>query len=204
LTYNDIKIIEWLSGNIALIAGKIFMRSIKILLMPDRYKLILFIIFVLITIAGYIQHTPIFESPPAQKASPLGDFSFTILALLLAFPYYIVIFALSLMGHIPFYRFNWLVPAGNIVYLYIFACLIVCGFYRYKRILLRWYWIAIACLPYSFVVLDLVFRHFPPIHLDDLLFYLIAPLFISLYVLILLLLGFFIGDKLTGKKGSIV
>jgi hypothetical protein len=180
------------------------MRSIKILLMPDRYKLILFMIFVLITIVGYIQHTPIFESPPAQKASPLGDFSFTILSLLLAFPYNIVIFASSLMGHIPFYRLDWLVPAGNIFYLYIFVCLIVCGFYRYKRILSRWYWIAIACLPYSFVALDLVFRHFPPIHLDDLLFYLIAPLFISLYVLILLFLGFFIGDKLRAKKGSIV
>jgi hypothetical protein len=180
------------------------MRSIKILLMPNRYKLILFMVFVLITIAGYIQHTPIFESPPAQKASPLGDFSFTILSLLLAFPYNIIIFALSLMGHIPFYRFDWLVPVGNIVYLYIFSCLIVCGIYRYKGILSRWYWIVITFLPYSLVILDLVYRHFPPIQLDDLLFYLIAPFFISLYVLILIILGFFIGDKLTKKKVSIV
>ena len=160
--------------------------------------------FVLITIAGYIQHTPIFESPPAQKASPLGDFSFTLLSLLLAFPYYIFIFALSLMSHVSFDRFDWLIPAGNIVYLYIITCLIVCGFYRYKRILSRWHWIVITCLPYCLVVLDLGYRHFPPIQLDNLLFYLIAPLFISLYVLILLLLGFFIGEKLTKKKGSIV
>ncbi len=180
------------------------MQSVKILLMPDRYKLILFMIFVLITIAGYIQHTPIFESPPAQKASPLGDFSFTILSLLLAFPYYFCIFGLSLMGFVTFYGFDWLIPAGNIVYLYIISCLIVCGFYRYERILSRWYWIVITCLPYSLVVLDLANRHFPPIQLDDLLFYSIAPLFISLYVIIMVLLGFFIRDKLTKKKGSIV
>jgi len=56
-------------------------------MMPDRKKMILFVIFVLITIAGLVQRAPLFESPPSPTPSRLGSFSFTLLAVLLAFPY---------------------------------------------------------------------------------------------------------------------
>jgi hypothetical protein len=173
------------------------MQPIKVFVMPDRKKTILFVIFVLITLAGTLQRAPLIESPPSPTPSRLGDFSFTLLSVLLAVPYQILLMGLGLVGGVPLYRFTWLVIAGNVVYLYFLSCLLITGFNRYRHRFSKWHWIAVIGLPFVLIVLYLIFLSIPSVFIDDLLNFLGVAMIMSLYLHLLFCLGFFVRDVTT-------
>ncbi len=172
------------------------MNSFKSLIIPDRKKMILFGIFVLITLAGMIQRSPITESPPSPNPSPLGDFSFTLLSFLLAFPYQLLVIWLSLIGVFPMYRFSWLVIAGNLVYLYFLSCLSISGFNRYSHRFSKWHWAAMIGIPFILLVLYLILLNFPPLFVDNLWNYLGVFIIVVLYLHLLFCLGFFVYEEM--------
>jgi len=161
-----------------------------------------FVLFVLVMIGGLIQRTPLIESPPSPRPSPLGDFSFTLLSFLLSFPYLALVFLIGLRGDGPLYRFSWLVIAGNVFYLYFLSCSSVFGFNQYKHKFSKWLWATIIGVPFLFIVLYLIYLHIPPISFDTLLSYLGIALTMSLYLYLLFCSGFFVQEVITRKRIS--
>ena len=176
------------------------MQTVKSFMIPDRKKTILFVIFVLIILAGMVQRAPLIESPPSPTPSLLGDFSFTLLSLLLALPYQILLLGLGLVAVVPLYRFSWLVIAGHVVYLYFLSCLSMSGFNRYRHRFSKWHWAAMIGLPVVLIGLYLLYLKFPSVFIDDLLNYVGMSMIVSLYLHLLFCLGFFVHDAVTKTR----
>jgi hypothetical protein len=160
----------------------------------------LFVIFVLITIAGIIQCAPFTETPPTQMPSPLGSFNFTFLYILLAFPYYLPLFAYAFTGILPVHQLPlWLILAGNLVFLYILSCFFISGYNRNKRRFSIWHWFVIFILSVSLVSIGLFHGRIPANHLDLSLLFVAVSLIASLYLFLLFCLGFLVYDVIKRK-----
>jgi len=177
------------------------MKHNKFFLIPDLRKAILFVAFLLLTVTGMIQHSPITETPPAMEPSPLGDFSFTYLAIMLAFIIQIPLIGLAFSGVVPYTIYPWLFYTVTIGYLCLLSCYSVSGFDRYRR---RFSGLGHVILGLSVIFgawYQSLFSH-PPILSDDLMNLLGAFLIGLIYLHLLVCLGFYIHDGITRHKGS--
>lgn len=176
--------------------------QLKRFVLPHRKKAIVFVLFILITIGGLIQRAPLIESPPSPMPSPLGDFSFTLLSILLSFPYLVLVFLIGVVGIVPLHRFLGLIIVRNVIYLYFLSCSLVSAFDCYRHKFSRWHWMTVVGVPFLLIGLYLIHLHLPPIFIDDLLNYLGIALIISVYLYLLFCLGFLIQDVVTKKRAS--
>lgn len=119
------------------------MQTIKMFLKPDSKRLVLFGGFLLLLAGAFVQAWALSKGAPKPfLVDVLGKFPFWVVWVMLSVPVHMVSPVFS--GGGPG-RYAYL--AANLVYFYLFACLLAASFESYAGRFRKWLWAFIVLLP---------------------------------------------------------
>ena len=182
------------------------MQSIKQVLRPDWRKALLFAIFALIAVGGHIQSWAFSDVPPKP---PLYDLLRPLpiwpIWVFLLMPLGVLSLPLRIIGLDVMSGHFWLFVAAQVLYFYLLSCLLAVSFDRCKARIPRWLWAAIIIVPLALHLPGLIVAILlgqPPLpvtpgeRIQMMLYVLPTSLVGSLYLYLLICLGFFVYDVL--------
>jgi len=178
------------------------MQTMKEFLKPDWRKVLLFAVFALIAVGGHIQSWAFSDVPPKP---PLYDllrpFPIWPIWVFLLMPLGVLSLPLRIIGLDIMSGHFWLFVAANAIYFYFLSCLLVISLDRYKTRFPRWLWAAIIVVPLALHLPGLIVATLldqPPLpvtpgeRVQMMLYFLPTSLVGSLYLYLLICLGFFV------------